>query len=109
MWVVGPNYNEPVTLSGRDLRSGAPLWFDIYPSNDYHGYAANVGYHTHAVLDPSGPNRGYETYDNDNWNIWGIGIIVSAASCYELDVTWAGGSWRTIFAAGTVPLPTVAP
>ena len=27
MWVVGPNYLKPVTLEGRDLHTGFPLWF----------------------------------------------------------------------------------
>src|SRR5579872_1530528 len=54
MWVVGPNYAQPVTLSGHELASSAPLWFDIYPNNltggqDWYGNAA--------VLDPAAPNR----------------------------------------------------
>lgn len=102
MWVVGPNINLPVTLSGRDLRHDAPLWFDIYPPNvgggtDY--------YTTSAVLDPAYPNRGSTTNNLGHWNIWGIGIIVSAASCYQLDITSSAGSWHTVFAAGTISLP----
>lgn len=101
MWVVGPNIHQPVTLSGRDLRSGLPLWFDMYPPN----VGGGIDYFTtSAVLDPSLPNRGDTTNSKGHWNIWGIGVIVSAASCYQLDVTSPVGSWHTVFAAGTVPL-----
>lgn len=98
MWVVGPNYNQAVTLSGHDLRSGSPLWFDLFPPNK----TGTDEYGTSAVLDPTMPNRGDTMNSTGTWNIWGIGLIVSAASCYELDVTSAAGSWRTDFAAGTV-------
>ena len=102
MWVVGPNVNQPVTLSGRDLRSGAPLWFEMYPPN----YGGGKDYFTTtAILDPSAPNRGSTNNSTGHWNIWGIGIIVGAASCYRLDVASAAGSWHTVFAAGTVAQP----
>ena len=52
MWVVGPNVSQPVTLSGRDLHSGAPLWFEMYPPN----YGGGKDYFTTtAVLDPVAP------------------------------------------------------
>lgn len=98
MWVVGPNVNQPVTLSGQDLRNDTPLWFEMFPSNSGGG---KDYFTTSAVLDPSAPNRGSTDNSKGHWNIWGIGIIVSAASCYQLDVTSAAGSWHTIFAAGT--------
>lgn len=102
MWVVGPNINQPVTLSGRDLRSGALLWFEMYPPN----YGGGKDYFTTAaVLDPTAPNRGSTNNSTGHWNIWGIGIVVGAASCYQLDVTSASGSWHTDFAAGTVAQP----
>lgn len=103
MWVVGPNYNQKVTLSGKDLRSGEPLWFDVYPSNDPHQAAIGVGIHTQAVLDPAGPNRGTTQNSTGSWGIWGIGIIVTTAGCYELDVTSPTSSWHTLFAAGAFP------
>jgi len=96
MWIVGPNYFQPVTLSGRELRTNASLWFEVYPR-----YGETSRYTTQAVLDPGAPNRGSATPRSGRWNIWGIGILVLAAGCYELTVTWPGGSWRTVFAAGS--------
>lgn len=97
MWVVGPNYAQPVTLSGHEVTSGTPLWFDIYPNNrtggqDWYGRAA--------VLDPAAPNRGYTNNSTGHWNIWGIGIIATVAGCYELDVTSSVGSWHSVLAVG---------
>jgi hypothetical protein len=101
MWIVGPNVTQPVTLTGHELRAGAPLWFEIYPTN-----AAPITpqtrsvYTMQAVLDPASPNRGGTTNSKGHWGIWGIGIIPLAAGCYDLEVTWTGGDWHTVFAAG---------
>jgi hypothetical protein len=102
MWVVGPNITAPVTLSGHDLRSGTPLWFDIFPPNSAGGTEV---FTTSAMLDPANANRGSTTNRLGYWNIWGIGIIVSAASCYQLNITSSVGSWHTVFAAGSISLP----
>jgi hypothetical protein len=96
MWIVGPNYFEPITLSGRELRSNAPLWFEVYP-----GSGTQSIFTISAILDPGAPNRGSANPSSGHWNIWGIGLLVLSAGCYELDVTWSGGSWRTVYAAGS--------
>lgn len=94
MWVVGPNFPHPVTLTGYEVRTGAPLWFQVYSSD------AVTAYTTHAVLDPAAPNRGSTENSSGAWNIWGVGVVVLAAGCYELDVTAAAMSWHMVFAAG---------
>ena len=99
MWVVGPNYPLPVTLSGHEINSGAPLWFEIYPSNDIIGGGAS-SYAIQAILDPAAPNRGSADNSTGHWNIWGIGLIALTAGCYELDATWLGGGWQAIYAIG---------
>lgn len=102
MWVVGPNYAQPVTLTGHELQTGQALWFQVYPTNvvpTSDPDALSV-YTTHATLDPAAPNRGDTFNSTGLWNIWGIGIIVLTAGCYELDVTSAVGSWKMVFAAG---------
>jgi len=96
MWIVGPNYFQPVTLSGRELRSNTPLWLEVYAG----GALATSVFTTSATLDPGSPNRGSAEPRSGRWNIWGIGLLVLSAGCYELDVTWSSGSWRTIYAAG---------
>jgi hypothetical protein len=102
MWVVGPNFAQPVTLTGHDVRTATPLWFQLYPSNGIptDNPDALTAYTTHLVLDPAAPNRGSTENSSGHWNIWGIGVMVLAAGCYELDVTWSTGSWRSVFAAG---------
>jgi hypothetical protein len=90
MWVVGPNVVQPVTLTGHELRTGTLLWFEIFPS----------GPRQSAVLDPTDPNRGSTDNSTGHWNIWGIGIVVLAAGCYEVDVSSPEGSWHAIYAIG---------
>lgn len=102
MWVVGPDYLKPVTLEGRDIRTGFPLWFQVFPSNSVptSDPDADSVYTTQALLDPAAPNRGDTFNSTGHWNIWGIGIIMLRAGCYQLDVSWAEGHWSTTFAAG---------
>lgn len=102
MWVVGPNYAQPVALAGHDVRTGAPLWFQVYPSNSVptDNPDALTVYTTHATLDQGSPNRGSTNNSSGHWDIWGIGVVVLTAGCYELDVASAEGGWRTVFAAG---------
>lgn len=101
MWVVGPNYAQVVTLSGREVHTGAPLWFEIYPSNSMPiSDTTPSTYETQAQLDPAAPNRGSTDNSTGHWNIWGIGMIALTAGCYELDATWSGGGWQAIYAIG---------
>jgi hypothetical protein len=95
MWIVGPNYFQPVTLSGRELRSNTPTWFEVFQ-----GAGTESLFITQAILDPGAPNRGSAEPSSGHWNIWGIGLLVLSAGCYELNASWSGGSWRTVYAAG---------
>ncbi len=94
LWVIGPNYNKPVTLTGHDLRTNTPLWFHFL-----NGSGPDV-YTTSALLDPASPNRDGATNSEGRWQIWGIGLVLLQAGCYELDATWDGGSAHTIYALG---------
>jgi hypothetical protein len=82
--------------------SGATLWFQVYPSNSVvtNDPDADSIYTTQAMLDPSAPNRGSTANSTGHWNIWGIGLMVLKAGCYELDVSSQQGSWHMVFAAG---------
>lgn len=96
MWIVGPDFNQPVTLSGHELTTGAPIWF---------GKDSEQPQTTHEVLDPSAPNRGGTNHEQGVWHIWGILIYFLRAGCYELDASWTNGAggaggWHMILAAG---------
>lgn len=96
MWIVGPDFNQPVTLSGHELTTGAPVWFSLGGSHPET---------TSALLDPSAPNRGSTNREQGVWHIWGILIYFLHAGCYELDAGWTSGAgsadgWHMILAAG---------
>ena len=95
LWLIGPNYSEPVTLRGHDLRTGTPMWFLLL---DLGSDAANAA--PSLALDPAIPNRGSTDNPAGHWNIYGVGIIFTVAGCYDLDVTWPEGHWHTVFAVG---------
>ena len=76
MWIVGPNETQPVEVQGRELTTGAPLWFQVYPSNSEPSVPSS--YTTTLALDPAAPNRGYAQNARGNWSIlgdrrWGSG------------------------------------
>lgn len=100
MWVVGPDYAQPVTLTAAAVHGSTPLWFDIYPANGGPGPTQDI-YSTRAVLDPGAPNRGGTDNSTGHWNIWGIGLIALSAGCYDFTASWASGSWHTIIAVGS--------
>ncbi len=101
LWVVGPNSLQPVTLRGREVDTGALLWFEIYPDPGLpSGFQGHSTYTTSAVLDPAAPNRGSTDNGTGHWSIFGIGLIMLTAGCYQLDVSWPRGSWQAIYAAG---------
>jgi hypothetical protein len=96
MWIVGPDFNRQVVLSGQELTTGTPVWF---------GKDSEQPQTTHEVLDPSAPNRGSTNHEQGVWHIWGILIYFLHAGCYELDASWANSSggtdgWHLIVAAG---------
>lgn len=93
MWVVGPNYHQPVTLTGHDLSTGAPVWFDLSAVGSSPGNPMRT-----AVLDPANPNRGDTDNARGTWNIWGILLYFFAAGCYQITAAWSGGSWQIVVA-----------
>ncbi|MDE3230456.1 MAG: hypothetical protein KGO05_11290 [Chloroflexota bacterium] len=93
LWIIGPGYSKPVTLQGHDLRTGTPIWFALLNPG-----AENLA--LSVALDPAMPNRGYTDNSAGHWNIYGVGMTFTVAGCYELDVSWPEGNWRTVFAAG---------
>lgn len=64
---MGPNYSHQVTLSGHELSTGVPVWFDLTAVGSGTGKPV-----TTAVLDPAHPNRGDTRNTSGLWNIWVI-------------------------------------
>jgi hypothetical protein len=95
MWVVGPDYMQPVTLQGRDLLSGVPVWFDLHANGSAPGSPTTL-----ATLDPANPNRGSTQNTAGHWNIWGILLFFTQAGCYDVESSWAGGQWQAVIAVG---------
>jgi hypothetical protein len=95
MWVVGPNFMNPVTLQGRDLLSGVPVWFDLHANGSSPGSPTTL-----ATLDPSNPNRGSTQNSAGHWNIWGILLFFTQSGCYDVESSWAGGQWQAVIPVG---------
>lgn len=95
MWIVGPNYHQAVTLSGHELATGAPVWFDLSAVGSGPGNPMTM-----AVLDPAQPNRGDTGNASGTWNIWGILLYFFSSGCYQITAAWAGGSWQVVVAVG---------
>src|SRR5262249_865500 len=66
LWVIGPNYDRPVTLTGHDVRTNTPLWFHFLNGSEPDRYTIT------ALLDPATPNRDWATNSEGRWGIWGI-------------------------------------
>ena len=89
IWEVGPHFSSKITLRGKNVHTGAPIWFQLLDEPIV----------SSAVLDPQSPDHpvpaagaGYEE--------WGSYIFIPAAGCYQIEATWPGGQWGFPFAAG---------
>jgi hypothetical protein len=96
LWIVGPNFTQMVTLSGRDLRTGTPIWFQVFGNGGDQPQDAVPS----VALDPANPNRGNAQNSSGSWSIFGVGMYFTVAGCYRLDVTWPGGGWHANYAVG---------
>jgi hypothetical protein len=100
---VGPNYTQPVTLRLRNLETGLLAWWT--DGGTPPGAATQT-----LVLDPLTDTDSVGTVPGlpniphgevqPGWREWGIFPLFQAAGCYALEVSWSGGSWQSIFAAG---------
>lgn len=80
---VDPGFPGTVTLTGKSLDTGAPLWFLNFTSDTPA---------TSQTFQDLGPNGGYAGY-----------ILLPASGCYSLTATWDGGSWTVPFYGNVVP------
>jgi hypothetical protein len=91
-----PGSTGPVTLAGRDPRTGHPLWFGLIEAGVW-GPPAQVtpGF----TLDPARPflRAGGEDVSSAFW--YGYAFL-PGAGCYTLAATWPGGGWQVTVSAG---------
>lgn len=88
IWEVGPHFSSKITLSGKNVRTGVPIWFqfDEPPVSS-------------AVLDPQHFNHPAPA-GGEGYAEWGSYIFVPVAGCYQIEASWPGGQWSFPFAAG---------
>lgn len=87
LWPILPNFPTIVVVRVTNLRSGSEAWWDTGEG----GPAPNKPVRP-LVLDRTGNRAGFPT--------WGTGLYFSQAGCYAMSVSWTGGQWRLLFAAG---------
>ena len=84
---VGPNGAPSATVRATNLSTGVLGWWGNGNTFPY-----TVVFDIQGGIDHGEVDTG--------WHEWGSLLFIPAAGCYALDVSWAGGSWRAIFAAG---------
>jgi hypothetical protein len=90
LWEVSQDLTTTVTVRVKNLATGAPAWWgkgDQPPSEPV------------LVLDSR--NEGYHGVPASGWYEWGSFLYLLTAGCYSMDVSWSGGSWHIVFAAGS--------
>ena len=90
IWEVGQDLTQPVTVRIKNLATGTIAWWgkgDQPPSAP--------------VLVLNGSNEGYHGTRPGGWYEWGSFLYLLTAGCYSMDVSWPGGGWHIVFAAGS--------
>lgn len=87
LWVLEPGTSEPVTISGREVDTGAAIAFD--PSN---GSISDT-----MLLDPSNPGTPER---RKGWTEYPSEVLFPEAGCYLMEASWTGGSWQRGFSFG---------
>jgi hypothetical protein len=87
IWAIGPNSHPTVTVEVRDLESNTVAWWGV-------GGDSGPQWPILTLNPPTGiPAHSYVA--GAPWL-----LFITRAGCYKMDVTWPGGSWSLIFAAG---------
>ena len=88
LWLIAPDVSTPVSLSGHNVETGAPLRFAIggaAPATDT------------PVLDPAHPAIPVQ---DERWKEFPSYLYFASAGCYVLTASWSGGSWELGFGLG---------
>jgi len=89
IWEVGPHLLSVITLRGKNVHTGAPIWFQLLDGPIV----------SSAVLDPQHPDHPVPVA-GEGYAEWGSYMFIPAAGCYQMEATWPGGQWSFPFAAG---------
>jgi hypothetical protein len=96
--VLRSDFAGPVTLSGRDLRTGHPLWFGFIEAGVWGAPQRVVPVFTLDLANPSVPAGGATASEA----FWYGYAFLPGAGCYMIAATWPGGGWQiTVSAAGS--------
>lgn len=88
LWVIDPRYTGPITLSGHNLVTGAPVWFSLEGPTS-----------THPKLKGSPPGAG----PSGIWTQDPSYVVFPRAGCYTVSARWSTGSWQVTEAVGYGP------
>ena len=88
----------PVMLSGRDVRTGHPLWFGFITAGQWGPPMRVMPGFTFDPADPPVPAGGV-TNEEVFW--YGYAFL-PGAGCYVLAATWPGGAWHVTVSAGAI-------
>jgi hypothetical protein len=89
-------FNAPVTLSGRDLRTGYPLWFGFIEAGVWGAPKLITSTYTLDPAHPPVPAGG----STDTETFWYGYVFLPGAGCYTLAAFWPGGGWHFTISAG---------
>jgi hypothetical protein len=90
IWAFGPNASPPVTVQVHELQSGTLAWW---------GTGGDSGPQL-PILTLNSPTESQSTQRYVGGNApWFL--FITRAGCYQMEVTWTGGSWSLTFAAGS--------
>jgi hypothetical protein len=100
---VGPNYDQLVTLQLRNLETGALVWWtdaQTPPGAATQTLMLDPQTDTESVGNVPGEPDVPHSAPDPGWKEWGVFPLYYAAGCYQLEVSWAGGSWQSVYAVG---------
>ena len=100
---VGPNYDQPVTLRLRELRTGTLAWWtdgQTPPGAATQTLTLDPQQDTESVgVIPGLPDIPHGEVALGWWE-WGVFPMFSVAGCYVWEVSWSGGAWQSVIAVG---------
>jgi hypothetical protein len=83
LWTIGPTQHPEVTVRVTDVQTGESAWW-----TNQNGTPATPVLDLPAQAATSG------------WITTPATVAIIHSGCYQINVSWAGGGWHTIFAAG---------